>query len=141
MTSRLADTKIFGVVAVAVSDDRFLVIRRSLHVAAPGAFCFPGGRVEAGESEEAALAREMTEELAVEAAPIRRVWRSVTSWHVELAWWLVRLDSAEKMRPYDREVASVHWLTGPQMRWLPGLLESNSQFLDALDRGEIVLTH
>ena len=45
-----------GAVAVVMRKDRFLVIRRSAVVRAPGAFCFPGGGIEDTESEvEAAL--------------------------------------------------------------------------------------
>ena len=74
-----------GVVAVVVRDGRFLVIRRSQQVVAPGAFCFPGGGIEPGETEEAALVRELREELDVLVRPIRLVWRSLTPWNVALA--------------------------------------------------------
>ena len=60
-----------GAVAVVVRDDRFLVIRRSANVVAPGAFCFPGGGIEAGETEERALVREFREELGATIVPVR----------------------------------------------------------------------
>ncbi len=44
-----------GVVAVVMRGDRFLTIRRSAEVLAPGKYCFPGGGIEAGETEVAAL--------------------------------------------------------------------------------------
>ena len=58
-----------GVVAVVLRGDRFLVIRRSQVVRAPGMHCFPGGSIEAGESESDAVRREMLEELALAAEP------------------------------------------------------------------------
>ena len=55
-----------GVVGVIQQEERFLVIRRSAHVVAPGKLCFPGGGIEAGESQPVALCRELMEEIAVE---------------------------------------------------------------------------
>lgn len=74
-----------GVVAVVTRADRFLVIRRSAHVVAPGAFCFPGGGIEPGENEEQALVREFLEELNAAIEPVRLLWRSVTPWETQLA--------------------------------------------------------
>jgi 8-oxo-dGTP diphosphatase len=128
-----------GAVAVIREQERLLVIRRSQHVVAPGAYCFPGGAIEPGESEEVALVRELREELNVEILPVRRVWRSVTPWQVELAWWLARLAPGSSPRAAPAEVESFHWHTREEMAALPELLESNRQFLTALARGEISL--
>lgn len=128
-----------GAVAVIVRLDRFLVIERSAAVVAPGAYCFPGGGLEPGESEDEALRRELLEELGVVVQPLRRVWQSVTPWRVELAWWLANLADDDSIRPNPAEVASVHWLTTAEIRALPKLLPSNVEFLDALERGEIAL--
>lgn len=128
-----------GVVAVAIRDERFLVIRRSESVVAPGAYCFPGGGIDDGEMEHEALVRELQEELAVAVRPLRRVWGSVTSWNVELSWWLVELPTPDCITPNHEEVASVHWMTTDEMRRLDNLLESNHQFLDAVFRREIDL--
>jgi len=126
-----------GAVAVIVRDGRLLVIRRSKLVVAPGAFCFPGGGIEEGESEPEALVREIQEELGVEVTPVRRVWHSVTPWSVELAWWLAELAPAAELALNPLEVESVHWYTADEMLALPGLLESNLAFLAALAAGEI----
>jgi 8-oxo-dGTP diphosphatase len=119
-------------VAVVVIDGEFLVIRRSQSVIAPGAYCFPGGAIEPGETEEAALRREMMEELSVAARPVRRLWRSVTGRQVQLAWWLTELETLGRLRPNASEVASVHWMTPAEMLDLPELLDSNLEFLDFL---------
>ena len=97
-----------GVVAVVVRQRRFLVIRRSAEVIAPGAFCFPGGGIEGAESEAEALEREFHEELAARIRPLRCIWRSTTRWHVELAWWLGELDESAELVPNPAEVESVH---------------------------------
>jgi mutator protein MutT len=58
------------VVAAAVieRDDAFLVTRRQPGVHLEGFWEFPGGKCEPGESLAGCLARELREELAVEAA-------------------------------------------------------------------------
>src|SRR5688572_13746277 len=99
-----------GVVAVIVEQDRFLVIRRSQHVVAPGAFCFPGGAIESGETEAAALVREIEEELGVCVRPLRPLWRSITPWNVHLTWWLAAADENCDWSPNPDEVESIHWL-------------------------------
>lgn len=56
------------VVAAALVDaqGRIFVQRRPLHKALGGLWEFPGGKVELGESPEAALIRELREELLIE---------------------------------------------------------------------------
>src|SRR5690606_17275587 len=104
-----------GVVGVVVRDTRLLVIRRSQLVRAPGMLCFPGGGIEDGESEQQALVREMLEELAVDAQPVRRIWQSTTRWGVQLAWWLARLRDDAVLKPHPAEVESAHWFTADEI--------------------------
>src|SRR6185295_10143313 len=86
-----------GIVAIIVRDDRFLVIRRSVHVVAPRAYCFPGGHLEAAETEPQALVRELHEELGISVGPVRRVWQSETPWGVKLACWLADMESTARV--------------------------------------------
>ena len=60
-------TTIVVTAAVIDRDGRFLVTRRQLGVHLEGYWEFPGGKCEAGESLDACLARELREELDVEA--------------------------------------------------------------------------
>jgi 8-oxo-dGTP diphosphatase len=126
-----------GVVAVVLRGERFLVIRRSQLVRAPGMHCFPGGTIETGESESEAVRREMLEELALAAQPRRLLWRSVTAWGVELAWWLTEIESDAAPVANLLEVESFHWLSAEQIRGLTQLLASNVEFLDAWESGMI----
>jgi len=128
-----------GAVGVIVEQGRFLVIRRAPHISAGGKICFPGGGIEPGEAEDAALVRELWEELRARVRPIRRLWESVTPWNVHLAWWLaVRVD-AGPLDPQAEEVSEVHWLDSTELSAQIDLLASNREFLAAVARGEIML--
>lgn len=128
-----------GVVAVISRGNRLLVIRRSSKVPAPGHYCFPGGALEEGETEEQALIRELAEELNITIRPVRRIWESVTDWGVHLSWWQSQLDTAAQPIPNTEEVAEVLWLPVHDILHLPGLLSSNQEFLQKVTAGEIVL--
>ena len=128
-----------GAVAIMVRDGRMLVIRRSKKVVAPGMYCFPGGGIEAGESEHDAVVREVFEEIGVRIRPVRRLWQCVTAWKVELAWWLAKMDPSAVAVPNPAEVESVHWFTPVEMAELPDLLDSNRLFLELIARGEVSL--
>jgi 8-oxo-dGTP diphosphatase len=62
---------LFPVVAVALTDaqGRVLIAQRPFDKEHGGLWEFPGGKIEAGESPEAALVRELREELGVTVAP------------------------------------------------------------------------
>jgi 8-oxo-dGTP pyrophosphatase MutT (NUDIX family) len=128
-----------GSVGVIPHQGRLLVIRRSQWVVAPRRFCFPGGGIEAGETEEVALVRELQEELGTLVRPVRRLWESITPWRVHLAWWLAELDPLAQLVPDPAEVESIHWYTPTELGVLPELLESNHSFLHALATGQIEL--
>jgi 8-oxo-dGTP pyrophosphatase MutT (NUDIX family) len=128
-----------GVVGVIVRDARLLVIRRAQGIAAPGAYCFPGGGIEADETEDQALVRELREELGIEAVAQRPLWSSQTPWRVALSWWQADFDPQMPLLPNPAEVESIHWLTLPELAAWPGLLSSNHDFLAALKRGEFQL--
>jgi 8-oxo-dGTP pyrophosphatase MutT (NUDIX family) len=128
-----------GVVAVIPRGQSLLVIQRAPGVVAPLAYCFPGGGVHPGESEEAALQREVREELGVVIEPRQRLWHSITPWGISLAWWLAALPEDQHPRPNPAEVAAWDWCFHSQIQFLPNLLESNHQFLAAWRRGEILL--
>lgn len=119
----------FGAIAVIYQPPRFLVIRRSQWVTAPGTLCFPGGGVEAGESLPNAVRREFREELGGEVEPLRPLWQSYSHRGVQLHWWQAELTSTQPLQPDQMEVAEYHWLTGEQLLNAPDLLDTNRPFL------------
>ena len=60
------DIQMRVVAAVIRDQDTFLACRRAPHKTLSGKWEFPGGKVEAGESDTQALIREIREELGVE---------------------------------------------------------------------------
>lgn len=70
--------KIVEVVAALISEgDRFMICQRPAHKARGLLWEFVGGKVEPGESKQAALIRECREELAVELR-VGRLFMDVT---------------------------------------------------------------
>jgi 8-oxo-dGTP diphosphatase len=131
-----------GVVAVVLQPGapaKLLIIRRSQLVRSPGKFCFPGGSIEAGETEQEAVVREFYEELGVRVTPVQRLWQSLTITNVQLAWWQVARLDAEPLMPNPAEVESIHWLTVSEALQLEDLLASNRDFYAAWEQGDFEL--
>ena len=129
-----------GAIGVIVRNEtEVLVIQRSETVRAPGRLCFPGGGIEDGESEAAAVVRELHEELAVTVEPVRKLWTSSTASGVLLNWWLVRLPSDQNPKPNPSEVAAYCWMTVEELLRHEATLESNRAFVRAYRAGEFQL--
>lgn len=121
------------VVACRRADGRWLLIRRSAQVVrAPLRVCFPGGWIDPGESQAAAVVREMREELAAEVVPVRCVWQHSFGDPPRLLWgWLAELTSTT-VSPEPTEVHEVLWLTPDEAVRHPDVLPSTDAFLAAL---------
>lgn len=117
--------------AVIERDGEFLVIRRAQGIPAGGSWCFPGGAVEPGETQQQALAREVREELGLEIQPVKVVWR----WErpdgtLILHWWrALPVDGGFVLRPDTAEVADVRWVSPSRLLQMSPVLESNLAFL------------
>jgi 8-oxo-dGTP diphosphatase len=112
--------------AAIVHDGRVLVARRS---GGPfdGLWEFPGGKVEAGESDLSALVRECAEELGVVVAPQSFVGEVLLDGVVgggapgssTLRVWWARLESGE---PVAHEHAEIRWVSAEELEdleWIP----------------------
>ncbi len=99
------------VAGVIVRDGRFLAARRSETMAWAGFWEFPGGKVEAGETLEEALKRELHEELSI-AIDAFSLWKvkdkKVTGGAIRLFFHLVTEFSGT---PTPREGQELAWIT------------------------------
>ena len=121
------------VVAAAIFDGsgRVLIAERPAGKHMAGRWEFPGGKVAPGEAEEAALTRELQEELGIEvvaAQPVMRLTHRYPDREVELSMWRV-----ERYRGEPRA------LDGQRLKWVPrtqlageDILEADRPFVAAL---------
>lgn len=100
---------------------------------------FPGGKVEPGETDEHALARECREELGVELEVGRRLWSNVHAYAdltVELVVYAGRVARGE---PRPLGANALAYLTPGEMRGLP-FCEADVPLLEALAHGPFSAT-
>ena len=99
-------------VAVGVISDggaNILIAKRAQHLHQGGLWEFPGGKVEAGETVEQALRRELLEELAIEVTaqqPLLVIEHDYPDKAVFLDVWWVSAFSGE---PQAREGQPLRW--------------------------------
>jgi len=113
-------------------DGRLLLIQRSRSVRVPLAWCFPGGTMETGETQEATLTREMREELSLTVRPDRHLLTQTK--HdgrlILYCWSATIIDGPPVANP--REVADLAWLTPEEIRVKDGILPGTTAILDAV---------
>ena len=107
-----------AVVGVIACGEEVLLTRRA-HEPAAGTFDLPGGFVDPGESLEAALCRELSEELALELPEhaLRYLFSSANRYpfagivyRTSDVWFGVRLAERPELHPAD-DVAEARWRT------------------------------
>ncbi len=99
-------------VAAIVNDDsqQILLSKRADHLHQGGLWEFPGGKVEAGESVEQALRRELNEELGLRptaSRPLIRIYHDYPDRTVLLDVWRVTAFEGE---PEGREGQPIEWV-------------------------------
>lgn len=108
--------------AVIIRDGLVYCAQRGAHAALPGMWEFPGGKVEAGESFEGALVREIGEELDCTVTvlePLETTTHEYDFAIVTLATFLCELAAGE---PRSNEHADEVWLPISELEtlnWAP----------------------
>jgi 8-oxo-dGTP diphosphatase len=100
------------VAAVIEHDGRYLITQRNANAVLPLLWEFPGGRVEADESETHALLREVKGRIGVEVVVGPKLGEHLhdyTTYQVQLTMYSCRLPS--EARPYPATVADLRWVT------------------------------
>ncbi|MGC1729950.1 MAG: NUDIX domain-containing protein [Steroidobacteraceae bacterium] len=121
------------VVAAALydSEGRVLIAERPPGKHLAGRWEFPGGKVRAGESEAAALARELDEELGIEvlaSRPFMRLSHTYADREVELSMWIVECFEGT---PSSLDGQQLKWVVPAQLTE-EDLLEADQPFVKAL---------
>ena len=97
-------------VGLVLDNDRVFVAQRDQNAHQGGLWEFPGGKVDAGETVEAALSRELNEELGIfvdYAEPVMQIKHDYTDRIVLLDVWQIARYRGE---PSGCEGQSVKWL-------------------------------
>ena len=94
---------------IARTDGHVLITQRRADQAFPLEWEFPGGKVEAGETLEAALARELAEELGV-VAQVGRLWDAIHHSYPEFDLHMTVFACTIVGEPRAREVAAIAWV-------------------------------
>lgn len=108
--------------AVLVDGQTVLAARRSEQMSLPGMWEFPGGKIEAGETPEEALARELVEELQCTAEIGEHVETTVYEYEkiiVSLATYYCTLREGT---PQLTEHSEIRWVPAAELReldWAP----------------------
>lgn len=118
---------------------RVLVCQRPPGGHHAGKWEFPGGKVEAGESLEAGLRRELQEELGIEATIGRILWRTEHQYtgraRFALTFFLVKQYEGE---PINRALAAMVWAPPAELHTFD-FLDADRAFVAALSCGEVGL--
>ncbi|WP_445361277.1 8-oxo-dGTP diphosphatase MutT [Microbulbifer sp. EKSA005] len=105
-------------VAVGVvtrGDGKILIARRPDHLHMGGRWEFPGGKVEAGESVQEALYRELLEEVAIEVQelqPLMEIRHDYPEKTVLLDTWQVTRFTGEAL---GREQQEIKWVSAGEL--------------------------
>jgi 8-oxo-dGTP diphosphatase len=108
-------------VALVDVDGRILLAQRPEGKSLAGLWEFPGGKVDPGETPEAALVRELEEELGIDTrtsclAPLAFASHSYETFHLLMPLFVCR---QWKGRPTPREGQTLAWVPAPRLRDYP----------------------
>lgn len=121
--------------AVFVDNDMVLAAQRGPGMSMSGMWEFPGGKIEPDETPEQSLARELEEELGVQATVGKHV--VTTDWEYDFG--IVRLStyycSLDAGTPKATEHAELRWVSAEDLaslEWAPADIEAVNLVAEAL---------
>ena len=114
-------TVLVAAVALVDKDGRVLLAQRPEGKSMAGLWEFPGGKIEPGETPEAALIRELQEELGIDTwasclAPLTFASHSYDSFHLLMPLFICRKWQGT---PVSRENQMLKWVRPTQLRDYP----------------------
>ncbi len=118
-------------VGILKRNNKVLVAERPLDKPYAGYWEFPGGKIETNESGDAALKRELHEELGIDVTTAKPWFEHIHHYpdkSVQLEMWLVEDFAGE---PHSKENQALRWVTYPEMMDL-NLLEGNWAIMDRI---------
>ena len=110
-------TKYIVAAALVDVDGRVLLAQRPDDKAMAGLWEFPGGKIEAGETPEAALIRELQEELSIDTkssclAPLSFASHSYETFHLVMLLYICRRWWGS---PQPVEGGALQWVRAPRL--------------------------
>jgi 8-oxo-dGTP diphosphatase len=120
-----------AVAAIIRRNERFLFVKRSEFCAgAVGYWCPVSGRVEPGETQETALAREVFEEVGLSVVAIARIGELlIMDDRYLLHYWTAQILGGEA-RIASPEVAELRWVSFEEMRDLTPHFEEDLRMIE-----------
>lgn len=114
-------TVLVSAVALIDRDSRVLIAQRPAGKSMAGLWEFPGGKVEPGETPEAALIRELHEELGIDTwasclAPLTFASHSYDDFHLIMPLFACRKWDGT---PTSRENQALKWVRANELRQYP----------------------
>ena len=92
--------------------------------------------MEAGETQEQAVVREMMEELDLKVRPLKRVWKHEFPDKPLTLWgWIAKIENGTHMKLNEEEIAEVFWMDAKEGSSHPDGLPTNRHFISCLDVG------
>ena len=117
-----------AVIAVIMNGEKVLFIQRAPNIRGGGHWAPVSGGVKAGESQEAAVAREAMEEVGLTVRPVRKVWENVsTRGTFKLHWWMAEYVGGE-LTLNPAEVSDARWVTMEEICRMDGTFEGDREF-------------
>ena len=114
-------TVLVAAVALIDADGRVLLAKRPVGKSMAGLWEFPGGKIEADETPEAALIRELTEELGIDTwqsclAPLSFASHTYEDFHLLMPLFVCRKWEGS---PQPREGQELKWVRPRDLRSYP----------------------